>query len=111
MGHRYVSLQQALAADKQLWTLIAPETRNKLQIEAGSAPPLDVAIEKYAAHPAVKACMTPLPVAPPSQAVNTNKQPIQKHENSKQFVADRPSSPSPKGSGKGKSNSFNIEQM
>ena len=76
MGHKYVTLQQALAADRQLWTLVAQETRNSLQIVSGNDPPLDAAITKFADDPQVMACLMPLPSG--SSSSSAPKQPVQR---------------------------------
>lgn len=69
-GHKYITLQQVLAADKQLWTLLSQETRNSLQIQPGEDPPLDKAMKKLVTDAQVTSCMTHLPSGSSSSGSN-----------------------------------------
>ena len=41
-GYKFVSIQQVLSADKELFTIVAQNSRGELKIVAGSAAPLDI---------------------------------------------------------------------
>ena len=44
-GHKYVTIQQIMAADRELWSLLSQSTRGKLKVMVGQPPPLDVELE------------------------------------------------------------------
>ena len=60
-GHKYVTMQQVLSADKELWGLMSQETRGQLKVAAGQDPPLDVHMATLSQSPQVLCFMTPLP--------------------------------------------------
>jgi hypothetical protein len=60
-GHKYVTTQQILSADKQLWMHISQQTRGKLISGIGEKPPLDEQLKNYMRSPEVLCFMTPLP--------------------------------------------------
>jgi len=59
-GHRYVTVQQILSADKELWNLLSQNTRGKLRVSIGEPPALDSEIKVLMSSPAVLCFMTPL---------------------------------------------------
>ena len=60
-GHRFITVQQILTADKELWQLMSQESRGTLKVTPGEAPPLDALFTRYM-HSAQIACfMNPLP--------------------------------------------------
>ena len=44
-GHKYVTIQQIMAADRELWSFLSQNTRGKLKVTVGQPPPLDVELE------------------------------------------------------------------
>ena len=60
-GHKYITIQQILTADKQLWMLVSQETRGKLAVQVGGATPLTAAFKQFYNSPEVLCFMTPLP--------------------------------------------------
>ena len=60
-GHKYVTMQQVLSADRELWSMMSQESRGNLKVSAGAAPPLDKLIVKLRESPQVLCFMTPLP--------------------------------------------------
>ena len=54
-------VQQVLAADQNLWHIVAQDSRDHVTISAEMPPPLDAHIKPAAANPMVIACTTPLP--------------------------------------------------
>ena len=60
-GHKYVSMQQVLNADKELWALMSQETRGQLKVAVGQDPPLDKHLDDLTKSPQVLCFMTPLP--------------------------------------------------
>ena len=60
-GHKYVTMQQVLSADKELWGLMSQETRGHLKVAAGQDPPLDVHMATLSQSPQVLCFMTLLP--------------------------------------------------
>ena len=52
-GHRYVTVQQILSADKELWNLLSQNTRGKLRVSIGEPPALDSEIKVLMSSPAV----------------------------------------------------------
>ena len=99
-GYRYVTLQQVLAADKQLWTLVSQDTRNTLQIVAGEPAPLDSAIQKFANEPQMTACLTNLPAPHHTASSSGSHGPQQEKKSKPQSQATAKTSPSAKGGGK-----------
>ena len=62
-GHRFITVQQILTADKELWQLMSQESRGTLKVTPGEAPPLDALFTRYM-HSAQIACfMNPLPAS------------------------------------------------
>ena len=64
-GHKYVTMQQVLNADRELWSLLwslmSQDSRGNLKVAAGAEPPLDKLIGKLRESPQVLCFMTPLP--------------------------------------------------
>ena len=60
-GHKYISMQQVLHADRELWSQMSQESRGALKVAAGADPPLDKLIKKYRESPQILCFMTPLP--------------------------------------------------
>eukprot|EP00435_Cladocopium_sp_Y103_P029846 s357_g7.t1 len=67
-GHKYVSMQQVLNADRELWSLMSQESRGSLKVAAGGDPPLDKHIEKFKDSPQILCFMAPLPGSSASAA-------------------------------------------
>ena len=72
-GHKFVSIQQVLNADKEMWSLLSQESRGTLRVGPGEDPPLDKRIENLRVSPQILCFMTPLPSGdrpkqPPPQA-------------------------------------------
>ena len=69
-GFKFVSIQQVLAADKELFTIVSQNSRGELKIVAGSPAPLDTLFEKHMNTPEVSCYMSPLPAGgqPPNPA-------------------------------------------
>ena len=64
-NRRYVSIGQALNADRELWQLIAQESRGDIKIIKGADPPLDAFIKRFQHSPQVNVCLAPLPAFSP----------------------------------------------
>lgn len=62
-GHKYVSMQQVLNADRELWSLLSQETRGTLRVGPGEDPPLDQKLGELRISPQILCYMTPLPGA------------------------------------------------
>ena len=60
-GHKFVSMQQVLNADRELWSLLSQESRGTLRVGPGEDPPLDKKIEELRISPQILCFMTPLP--------------------------------------------------
>ena len=60
-GHKYVTIQQILTADRQLWMLVSQGTRGHLTQAVGGEYPLTEAFKKFYNSPEVLCFMTPLP--------------------------------------------------
>ena len=60
-GHKYVTTQQIMAADRELWSFLSQNTRGKLKVTVGQPPPLDDELEALRKSPSVLCFMTPLP--------------------------------------------------
>ena len=60
-GHKFVSMQQVLNADRELWSLLSQESRGTLRVGPGEDPPLDKKIEDLRISPQILGFMTPLP--------------------------------------------------
>ena len=74
-GHKYVTIQQIMAADQELWNFLSQNTRGKLKVMVGQPPPLDGELEALGKSPPVLCFMTPLPGQ--TQRVDTPKTPVQ----------------------------------
>ena len=61
LGHRYVTMHQALAADREVWQLLSQDTRGALRPLPDGKRPLDLAMQKRMYDPAVQVCIVPLP--------------------------------------------------
>ena len=88
-GHKYVTTQQILSADKQLWLHVSQQTRGKLTSGIGDKPPLDEHLKTYMRSPEVLCFMTPLPSMNASAGPSHRAEPYSKADHSS-------------GSGKGK---------
>lgn len=66
-GFRQVSLEQALACDRVLWTRVADATRAKLAADPVAGKPFDKAFEEWSRHPEVLCYLSPLPQATSSR--------------------------------------------
>ena len=84
-GHKYVTVQQILTADKQLWMLVSQETRGSIAQKVGDEFPLTEAFKKFFNSPEVLCFMTPLPT--------TRSEPYARNDNN---------GPQPSGKSKGK---------
>ena len=62
-GYKFVSVQQILAADKELFTIVSQHSRGELRIVAGSPAPLDGFFQKYMDSSEVVCYMNPLPAS------------------------------------------------
>ena len=62
-GYKFVSIQQVLAADKELFTIVSQHSRGELRIVAGSPAPLDAFFQKYMDSSEVVCYMNPLPAS------------------------------------------------
>lgn len=60
-GHRYVSLNQVINADKEMWGFLSQDTRGNLRPAVGAQPPLDKQLKELTTSPQVLCFMTPLP--------------------------------------------------
>lgn len=67
-GHKYVTMQQVLSADRELWSIMSQDSRGNLKVAAGAPPPLDKLIVKLHESPQVLCFMTPLPGSSAAQA-------------------------------------------
>ena len=68
-GYKYVTIQQIIAADKELFTIVAQESRGELKLVPGSAPPLDKFFQEHSTSQEVLCYLNPLPA---SQGSNPN---------------------------------------
>jgi hypothetical protein len=59
-NYKYVSVEQAINADKALWVKVSNDTRGKLQPKTGVDKPFDVSFVKFCEHPEVLQHLTPL---------------------------------------------------
>lgn len=82
-GHKYVTVQQLMAADKELWERMSQESRGELRVVPGQAPPLDALFTRFMYSPEVTCYMTPLPSSSSSASASASsaKNPP-KHTNS-----------------------------
>ncbi|CAE7257321.1 F25B4.6 [Symbiodinium sp. CCMP2592] len=62
-GHKFTSVAQALNADRELWQILAQESRGSIKVIGGVKPPLDVFIERLQTHTRVNVCLANLPQA------------------------------------------------
>ena len=62
-GYKFVSVQEILAADKELFTIVSQHSRGELRIVAGSPAPLDAFFQKYMDSSEVVCYMNPLPAS------------------------------------------------
>ena len=60
-GHKFVTVQQILTADRELWLQMAQASRGALKVAMGQDPPLDALIERYMYASEIACFMTPLP--------------------------------------------------
>eukprot|EP00435_Cladocopium_sp_Y103_P051676 s1612_g16.t1 len=74
-GHKYVTMQQVLNADRELWSLMSQDSRGTLKVSTGADPPLDKLIDKLRESPQILCFMTPLPGASASQPSKPQPQP------------------------------------
>ena len=72
-GHRYVSIAQALNADREFWQLISEEARGSLKVTSTADPPLDALAERYMHVPQVAICLSTLPGQPRSKGDGKTK--------------------------------------
>eukprot|EP00435_Cladocopium_sp_Y103_P064275 s1743_g26.t1 len=103
-GHKYVTHDQILRADKALWLKVAEETRAKVQSN-GTDKAVDEAIEKWSLHAEVQYHMMPLPFAASSTSKPSGAQPA---TTTKPVVKDNDLKQGSKGKGKGKSGKGKI---
>eukprot|EP00435_Cladocopium_sp_Y103_P055383 s1537_g18.t1 len=103
-GHKYVTHDQILRADKALWLKVAEETRAKVQSN-GTDKVVDEAIEKWSLHAEVQYHMMPLPFATSNTAKPSGAQPT---TTTKPVVKDNDLKQGSKGKGKGKSGKGKI---
>ena len=59
-NYKYISVEQAINADKALWVKISNDTRGQLQPKTGVDKPFDVSFIKFCEHPEVLQHLTPL---------------------------------------------------
>ena len=95
-GHRYVTIQQILTADRELWTQIAQASRGALQIVAGKPAPLDSLMKEWMNAPEVTSCLLPLPHMQSHGGNETAPPPIPPKD--------------PKGKGKGKTSKIRTRR-
>ena len=77
-GYKKVSMEQVIAADKQLFVKVAEETRTGLIPMVGVAKPMDTAFSAAISDPEVVYCMLPLPESGSSRTENKHRpQPYQ----------------------------------
>ena len=62
-GHKFTSIAQALNADRELWQLIAQESRGEIKVVGGAKPPLDDFMDRFQTHTRVNVCLANLPQA------------------------------------------------
>lgn len=60
-GRKFVSIQQVLSVDCELWAFLSQETRGKLKARVGDNPPLDEPVKKLVSSLQILCFMTPLP--------------------------------------------------
>lgn len=60
-GHKFVTVQQVLTADKELWLQMSQVTRGKLKVTVGQDPPLDAEFKRLMYAAEIACYMTPLP--------------------------------------------------
>ena len=59
-GHKYVTIQQVLNADKEMWLTLSQDTRGALRVAAGADPPLDAHVKKLRSSPQILCFIAPL---------------------------------------------------
>ena len=59
-NYKYISVEQAINADKALWVKISNDTRGQLQPKTGVDKPFDVSFINFCEHPEVLQHLTPL---------------------------------------------------
>ena len=69
-NHKFVTVQQILTADRELWLLMSQESRGSLKVSMGQDPPLDAMFLRYMYSSEVACFMTPLPAAKASPAAD-----------------------------------------
>ena len=60
-GHKFTSIAQALNADRELWQILAQESRGAIKIVGGVKPPLDAFMDRLQTHTRVQVCLANLP--------------------------------------------------
>ena len=88
-GYKFVTTQQVMAADRQLWGLVSQQSRRQLIIEVGNPPPLDKRIEALARSSEVGCYMQPLPASSGGGGGSREKPPPKKRPTKE----DRPDPP------------------
>ena len=84
-GHKYVTIQQGLNADKEMWSVLSRDTRGALRVAAGADPPLDEHVKKRRSSPQILCFMTPW-LAGRAEEVKTN--PVLKGDGGKKKADD-----------------------
>lgn len=74
-GYKFVSIQQVLAADKELFTIVSQSSRGELRIVAGGPAPLDTFFERHMNSSEVVCYMNPLPASQQTNPTPPNKTP------------------------------------
>ena len=104
-GHKFVTVQQILTADKELWLQMSQVSRGALKVAMGQDPPLDALFTQYMHAAEISCFMTPLPS---QKAAAPADKPAGKPQPSKGGGKDRPNKRKfEQGTGKGET----IKQM
>lgn len=84
-GHKFVSMQQLMAADKEIWERMSQESRGSLRVVPGQDAPLDALFDRFMYSPEVTCYMTPLPAGSSSSGggSSSNKD-TGRHQNASQ---------------------------
>ena len=64
-GHRFVTVQQVLTADREIWLQMSQTMRGKLKTTVGQDPPLDAEFKRLMYAAEISCYMTPLPAGKP----------------------------------------------
>ena len=111
-GHKYVTTQQILSADKQLWLHVSQDTRGKLTAGVGEKPPLDDHLKAYMQSPEVLCFMTPLPSVRAEPAQGHRAEPyVRTDQGGGTGKGKGKTKFSSKGSGSGQSSGPTIKEM